>query len=217
MVDNRESEKSIDFDRAFFYPFEDSGAPGKLLLWGILMCFPVLQFFSLGFFQKGIEQTARGEDTSLPDWSQWGNLFWRGLCTSVILMVYFIPFLLLVLPIPGLLRDFFLQEKIVNFFPIMLLLCLLLVYVFFVKFFIPLALLEYSLSGRLRDSFAIMGFWQKIGSSRRLYLRSFMYILLMLIVMQLGFLIVVGLLVTVPYGFMVIAHLIGQLGMRHKA
>lgn len=175
------------------------------------MCFPVLFFFSLGFFQKGIEETVRGHDDVLPEWSGWVNLFYRGMLTFFIIIIYLLPGVALCLPIPWLLKNFFLNQEITTFLFIFLLLCLLLVYLFFAKFFLLLALLRFSLTRKFFKAFAITDFLKYIKKAQLLYIKAVMYIILVLIVMQVGSLIVVTLIITIPYGGMVIAHIIGQM------
>jgi hypothetical protein len=83
---------------AFTYVFSDRDWPVKFLV-GILFLFLSIIVvgipFVTGYFLEIIRRVARAEPPYLPDWSNLGQLFGRGLVYLVILLIYALPGLLL--------------------------------------------------------------------------------------------------------------------------
>lgn len=83
---------------AFTYVFSDRDWPVKSLV-GILFLFLSVIVvgipFVAGYFLETTRRVARAEPPYLPDWSNLGQLFGRGLVYLVILLIYALPGLLL--------------------------------------------------------------------------------------------------------------------------
>ncbi len=83
----------------------------KCLLGGVLMAFPVLQFFALGYLCRILEEGRRGRPFTFPEWDDWRELFIDGLYFFVILLVFavaplLVAFLVSRLPFLGILGLF---------------------------------------------------------------------------------------------------------------
>ncbi len=83
---------------AFTYPFADRDWPVKFLVGALflLLCFILVGIpFVAGYFIEIIRRVARNEPPYLPDWSNLGQIFGRGLIYVVIALIYASPLLLL--------------------------------------------------------------------------------------------------------------------------
>jgi len=81
----------MDIGKAFGFVFEDERWVTKVLLGGLFFFIPIVNFAVLGYMLKIAENVAKGSSTPLPEWSDFGDLFMRGLYTIVIGVVYAIP------------------------------------------------------------------------------------------------------------------------------
>ncbi len=77
----------VDYGNAFKKPFQDIT---KLVIGIVLMILPIVNFLSLGYFIETTKKTLNN-DTSLPEWTNWGQLFINGLLSAVIGFIYMIP------------------------------------------------------------------------------------------------------------------------------
>jgi hypothetical protein len=77
----------MDFETNFKKPFTDV----KKLLIGILLSIvPIVNFLAIGYMLETARKSMK-KDTSLPEWTGWGDLFVKGLLSIVIEAIYFIP------------------------------------------------------------------------------------------------------------------------------
>ncbi len=90
----------LNIEEAFNCIGRDRNWPAKL---GLLALFSLLSIVIVGYILvQGylltfIERVARAEPTPLPEWDDWGDLFHKGLIASLVNLIYFIPYLLLLL------------------------------------------------------------------------------------------------------------------------
>lgn len=85
----------VDYNAAFKKPFLDI----KNLAIGILLSIlPVINWFAVGYALEctGLTKKKVGLDKS-PEWTGWGSLFVKGILSTVIGLVYFIPALIVLL------------------------------------------------------------------------------------------------------------------------
>ena len=60
----------------------------KCLIGGVLMAVPVVNFFSLGYLYRLLDETRQGAPLTLPDWNEWHRLFIDGLFFFIILLLF---------------------------------------------------------------------------------------------------------------------------------
>jgi len=77
----------VNYDAAIKRPFKDAK---KLLIGAILQIFPVVNFLSMGYHLR-CAKSAMSKDYSMPEWTNWGQLFMKGLMSAVIGIIYVIP------------------------------------------------------------------------------------------------------------------------------
>ena len=84
----------MDFSKAFKKPFTDMG---KLVIGVVLSLFPIVNWFARGFlFECSGLGKAKPSD-KMPEWKNWGDLFFRGFVSRVITFIYILPALIVFL------------------------------------------------------------------------------------------------------------------------
>ena len=86
----------MDIGKAFSYVFEDERWISKVLIGGLVILVPILNFAALGYTLKIAQNVAQGNARPLPEWGgEFGDHFMRGLYWIVIQLVYLLPAILL--------------------------------------------------------------------------------------------------------------------------
>lgn len=86
----------MDIGKAFGFVFEDEKWVSKILIGGLLFIIPIFGWFVvLGYSLKVADNVARNNPRPLPEWTDFGDLFMRGLYNFIIGLVYQIPVILL--------------------------------------------------------------------------------------------------------------------------
>ena len=86
----------MDVGRAFGLPFKDSKWFGKVVVAAIVGLIPLINFALVGWGIEYIDRVARGYDT-LPEWSDFGKHWVRGLGFALASVVYYSPALLILI------------------------------------------------------------------------------------------------------------------------
>jgi hypothetical protein len=68
--------------------FSDSAWILKCLLGAVLLAVPVAHFFACGYLYEVVNRARRGEPLELPEWEDWRRLFFNGVATFVIFLVF---------------------------------------------------------------------------------------------------------------------------------
>jgi hypothetical protein len=84
----------MDIGKAFSYVFEDEQWISKVLIGGLLIWIPIVNFAVFGYMIKVAQNVAQGSPRPLPEWSEFGDHFMRGLYAFAIYLVYFIPLII---------------------------------------------------------------------------------------------------------------------------
>jgi Protein of unknown function (DUF4013) len=86
----------MDIGKAFSYLFEDERWISKVLIGGLVLLVPILNFAVFGYVLKIAQNVAQGNPRPLPEWGgEFGDHFMRGLYWVVIQLVYLLPAILL--------------------------------------------------------------------------------------------------------------------------
>lgn len=86
---------SMDFSKSLKAAFCGEGWILKLIIGGILLCIPIVNFIVFGYFVKYLKNVVNGND-ALPEFSDIGKLFVSGLKLVVGGILLFIPLFVLV-------------------------------------------------------------------------------------------------------------------------
>lgn len=85
----------MDIQRSFSFVFQDKNWLVKVIIGGIVNLIPILNFASIGYQIETVQAVKNREET-LPEWSNFGQLFVNGLVFSIGMFIYvFIPLLLI--------------------------------------------------------------------------------------------------------------------------
>ncbi|MBR9699068.1 DUF4013 domain-containing protein [Candidatus Woesearchaeota archaeon] len=82
----------MNFKSAFMKPFTDMK---KLIIGIVLSIVPIINFFALGFILKASGVKEKKVTNQMPEWTDWGDLFVKGLLAMIIGLVYMIPVLII--------------------------------------------------------------------------------------------------------------------------
>jgi Protein of unknown function (DUF4013) len=85
----------MDIGKAFSYVFEDERWISKVLIGGLVILVPILNFAAIGYMIQVARNVAQGNQRPLPEWSEFGDHFMRGLYAVVIQLVYLLPAIVL--------------------------------------------------------------------------------------------------------------------------
>ena len=85
----------MDIGKAFSYVFEDERWISKVLIGGLLIWIPIVNFAVFGYTLKVAQNVAQDNPRPLPEWGEFGDHFMRGLYWIVIQIVYLLPGILL--------------------------------------------------------------------------------------------------------------------------
>ena len=85
----------MDFQKSFSYPFEDKSWLNKTLIGALVAAVPIINFAWGGYLIDLLKNIMRGDPMPLPDWSDFGDKFTRGLFVFIASMAYAIPALVL--------------------------------------------------------------------------------------------------------------------------
>src|SRR5207248_3030650 len=81
----------MDIGKAFGFVFEDEKWVSKVLLGGLFLIIPIVNFAVIGYMLKVAQNVARGNPRPLPEWGEFGDHFMRGLYGVAIQIVYQLP------------------------------------------------------------------------------------------------------------------------------
>lgn len=91
----------MDFGLEIKFPTTDKDWIKKIIIGGILLIIPIVNFIPFGY-ALGVMKGAIEGKPSMPEWTDWGNLFVKGLLAFVIAIIYMlIPIIVLALSAGG--------------------------------------------------------------------------------------------------------------------
>jgi hypothetical protein len=81
----------MDIGKSFTYVFEDPNWIMKVLIGGIVLLIPIVNFAVYGYMLTTLKNVADGQPNPLPEWGEFGAHFMKGLYAFVGVLVYFLP------------------------------------------------------------------------------------------------------------------------------
>ena len=81
----------MEVGKAFTYIFDDESWIKKILIGGVLGIIPIVNFAVFGYMVETIRNVAQGVEKPLPEWSEFGQKFVKGLMVFIIYFIYAIP------------------------------------------------------------------------------------------------------------------------------
>ena len=213
----------MDIGKAFTFVFEDEDwivkiliAAGILLagiLFSWLIAIPLILAMALlgGYMVAVIRRVLNGQVDGLPQWENWGDLLIDGLKVWVIGLVYALPLIIasfcLLVPAMALGDDAGAVMSIL----IMLASCLIILYSIVVTIVIPAAFAFWVASDDLGAAFRFGDILAFVRENLSTYLVTFIMTWVASLIGGLGSVVCgLGMLVTLPYAYVVTGHLYGQ-------
>lgn len=81
----------MDFGRAFTYLSDDKEWVNKVLIGTAISLVPILNLAAGGYFLEVIQRVAQQKEIPLPEWSDLGSKWVKGLLFFIILILYYLP------------------------------------------------------------------------------------------------------------------------------
>jgi hypothetical protein len=186
----------LDVGKALGFPFEDKDWIVKILIGGILLLIPIVNFIVFGYAFKVLQKAAQEGVYEFPAWGDWGSLFVQGFFVFLMWLIYFL--------VPGILYAIggvFLGGSILagaghsyGAVPLVGLGILFLVLGgvigFVISLFVPMAMTAYAATGEFGQAFNFGGIFSRISSN------AGNYVVAILIYIGLG--IVLGIVSKIP-------------------
>ena len=205
----------MDFGLAFSYVFEDEDWLKKLALASLLCLTGIGIIPVLGWGLEVIRRVIKEEPEPLPDWSEFGQYFVKGILVVIVVFIYSLPIIVVgscnagAGTLLGNTGEDFATPAI--WILTMCLSCLYIIYGLGIALVVPAALGNYAASGEFRSVFKLGKIFKIVKDNLGNYGLVFLGMLLSNIIAPLGTVACgIGLAVTTAYAILFNSHLIGQ-------
>lgn len=226
----------MDVGKSFRFVFDDKDWASKLLLGLLVSIVPILNLAWNGYLVQLVRNVSQGDELPLPDWSDFGDKFVKGLILAVVSFLYALPIMVIifVMAMGGILTGVSLEgditETVASIFVGVGILfgCLIMLYALALTFFLPAVYIHYSREETFGSCFEIGEIIKLISANVSEYLTAWVVSLLFGIVLGvlasilftilfaiicIGWILAIALWAFLAvWPFTVVAHLFGQVG-----
>ena len=208
----------LNIGRSFTYMFEDEDWIMKIVIGGILLFIPIINLMTMGYMLEVLKRVADGMDMPLPEWDDFGGKFMKGLMLVVIGLLYQIPGMPLLCLYFGLIGVSALGgpsngETLIGMAGILraCTFCLYLSWAVVVMFVAPASLIRYAVTGDFMSAFRFGEIFSFIRDNIANYVVALALAVVAVFIAYFGVIACcVGLLFTMFWYYLVMAHLLGQ-------
>lgn len=206
---------TLNISRSFTYMFEDESWIMKIVIGGILLIIPIVNFLVIGYMLETLKRVADGADIPLPEWADFGGKFIKGLMVFVIGLVYTIPIWLVACVVWGLLAVAGVAESDAMASLAGLIStcasCLYMIWMIVLWLVMPAALIKYAVTGELGSAFRFGELFSFIRDNIANYIVAIILAGVAVFVAYFGVIACfVGVLFTMFWAYLVMGHLLGQ-------
>jgi hypothetical protein len=202
--------------------FEDESWIMKIVIGGILLIIPIVNFMVLGYMLEALKKSADGADVPLPEWDDFGGKFMKGLMLLIIGVVYTIPIWLVACVIWVLLFVAGAAESdtlasLVGMINVCAS-CLYLIWVIVVWIIMPAAWIRYAVTGEFMSAFQFGELFGFISANVANYIVAIILAAVAGFIASFGTIAcVVGVFFTTFWAYLVMAHVLGQVQRESQA
>jgi len=206
----------MNIGKAFGYAFEDEDWIVKILIGGLFVLLSLVLVgipFVLGYMVETVRNVMRGESRPLPAWSDLGDKFVRGLILTVVAIVYMLPVILLAC-LQGIVSLAAGDQGGEGLLTVTLCVqCLSALWSLLVAIVFPAAVIRYAESGEFSAAFRFGEIFSLIAANTGNYIVAVLLGWVASIIAGFGTIVCfIGDLFTAFWGYLVMAHLWGQVG-----
>ena len=208
----------MDIGRSFTYMFEDQDWIKKILIGGVLLFIPIVNFVVIGYFIEALRNTAEGRELPLPEWDDFGGKFMKGLMAFIASFLYMLPIIFVMAVILGLTAvlagslDSDAAETVSTICPLIGN-CLVFVYGILVMLILPAAVIQYALTEQFGAFFRFGDIMALIKANVGGYIIALLVALVAALIAQIvgGIACGIGIFFTLMWAMLVGANLFGNL------
>jgi hypothetical protein len=201
----------MDVGKSIGYVFEDKKWTNKILLGILVSIIPIVNFAYLGYLTVIMKNVTEHQPEPLPEWSNFGDKFVKGLILTLALLIYSLPALILLCPFTFLpfLRNVGSEGRnaVTGLFvgTALLLTCLLTIYGLIISFLAPAINLNFARKNTFGACFEFGEIWRIMSKNLSDYIVAW----LITVVIAIGASFVVGIVAGVLFIIPCIGWLIG--------
>lgn len=176
----------MDIGKAFSYIFDDPNWVKKVLIGGVVNIIPIVNFAATGYWLTQTKNTYEGRELPLPEWSDFGGYFMKGLMAVIATFVYSLPAILIyccAFIVPSLMagagsstgdQSGASTGPLATVATLLLFcgVCVLLLYLLVLLVFVPALLTRYAMSGEFGAFFQFGPAWQMIKANLGSYIMT---------------------------------------------
>ena len=163
----------MEIGRAVGVPFKDSEWPTRAALGGVWYLVPFLGFVVQGYSLDYMRWVANGRELPLPDWSQFGRYWIRGLLVGVGSLVYALPgvilFMIGIIPVIAAAVSENEVALLGGFGSMCFVYAIAAIYLIAISVFIGAAIAHYAMSESFSAFFAVRDIWDLIKNNATEY------------------------------------------------
>jgi hypothetical protein len=191
---NTTRRRKMDIGKSLTYMFEDEKWANKVVVGAIINLIPILNFASAGYMLATIRNVANDVVPSLPTWDDFGDYFVKGLVLTIIGLIYALPLLILsCCPLVAMFSLSFSESEemaaalgVLNITILALFGLFAFLYALAYTFVMPAVMLHYASAEDFSAAFQFGKIFAFIRDNLSSYLKAWLYVLVVGIVIGIG-------------------------------